>query len=362
MGSVTLRPNGRWRARYRDSDAREHARHFLEKEAAQQWLDTVMATDTVRRHTQPARDPVSFREYAEMWRSIRLHRVSSASHVESMLRRHVYPTLGDRRLETIVHSDIQRWVSMLTVGNELAASTIRVVHGIVSSIFLAAIRDQLLTTNPCEGTRLPARERRLVVPLLTEQVAQLRAEVPHELRALITFAAGTGMRQGEVFGVTRDRLRLNGRDPVVIVDRQLLTLPGPTTTFGALKTTASRRVIPLPQVVVAALERHVRVHDVDAHGLVFTLAGRPIVRSAFGRVWRPAASAAGLNELTGTGMHALRHYYASLLIRYGESVRTVQARLGHSSPTETLQTYAHLWHDSDDRTRSAIDAELGTVV
>ena len=39
MGSVALRPNGRWRARYRDSDAREHARHFLNKEEAEQWLD-----------------------------------------------------------------------------------------------------------------------------------------------------------------------------------------------------------------------------------------------------------------------------------------------------------------------------------
>ena len=197
------------------------------------------------------------------------------------------------------------------------------------------------------------------MPLRTEQVAQLRAEVPHELRALVTFTAGTGMRQGEVFGVTRDRLRLDGRDPVVIVDRQLRTLPGPTTALGPLKTTASRRVIPLPHVVVSALVEHVRAHNVADHGLVFTLAGKPIVRSAFGRVWRPAASAAGLNELTGTGMHALRHYYASLLIRYGESVKTVQARLGHASPIETLETYAHLWNDSDDRTRSAIDAELG---
>jgi hypothetical protein len=58
-------------------------------------------------------------------------------------------------------------------------------------------------------------------------------------------------------------------------------------------------------------------------------------------------------------MHALRHYYASLLIRHGESVKTVQARLGHASATETLDTYSHLWPDSDDRTREAIDAVLG---
>ncbi|MFC7497065.1 MULTISPECIES: tyrosine-type recombinase/integrase [unclassified Nocardioides] len=311
------------------------------------------------RHDHPGAGRVTFRAYAEEWRLMRLHRPSSTAHVETMLRRHVYPTLGGRRLDEIVHSDIQSWVQMMSVTNGLAASTVRVVHGIVSSIFLAAIRDRRLVTNPCEGTRLPLRERRLVVPLRTEQVARLRDEVPGELRALVTFAAGTGMRQGEVFGLTRDRLRLDTSDPVVIVDRQLRTLPGPTTAFGPLKTVASRRIVPLPQVVVEALERHLCAREVAEEGLVFTLGGEPIVRSAFGHVWRPAARAAGLNELTGTGMHALRHYYASLLIRYGESARTVQARLGHASPSETLETYAHLWHDSDDRTRLAVDAELG---
>ena len=50
-------------------------------------------------------------------------------------------------------------------------------------------------------------------------------------------------------------------------------------------------------------------------------------------------------------MHVLRHYCASLRIRHGESVKTVQARLGHASAAETLHTYSHLWLVSDDRTR-----------
>jgi integrase len=57
--------------------------------------------------------------------------------------------------------------------------------------------------------------------------------------------------------------------------------------------------------------------------------------------------------------HELRHFYASLLIRHGESVKTVQRRLGHATAAETLDTYAHLWPDSDDRTREAIDSVLG---
>ena len=90
---------------------------------------------------------------------------------------------------------------------------------------------------------------------------------------------------------------------------------------------------------------------------MFTLSGKPITRSVFGHKWRAAVKAAGLPA--GTGFHALRHYYASLLIRHGESVKTVQSRLGHASAVETLDTYSHLWPDSDDRTRDAIDSVLG---
>ena len=61
----------------------------------------------------------------------------------------------------------------------------------------------------------------------------------------------------------------------------------------------------------------------------------------------------------GTGFHELRHYYASLLIASGASVKTVQARLGHKSALETLNTYAHLWPDSEDQTRRAVDTALG---
>ena len=62
--------------------------------------------------------------------------------------------------------------------------------------------------------------------------------------------------------------------------------------------------------------------------------------------------------LSGTRFHDLRPYYANLLIRHAESVKTVQARLGHASATETLDTYSHLWPDSDDRTRQAVDSVL----
>ena len=76
-------------------------------------------------------------------------------------------------------------------------------------------------------------------------------------------------------------------------------------------------------------------------------------------MWRRAAPAADLPDWAT--FHDLRHFYASLLIARGCSVKSVQNRLGHQSAVETLDTYRHLWPDSDDETRDAVDAVLGGI-
>lgn len=61
---------------------------------------------------------------------------------------------------------------------------------------------------------------------------------------------------------------------------------------------------------------------------------------------------------TGFRFQDLRHYYASMLIASGADVKVVQARMRHASAKTTLDTYSHLWPDSDDSTRAAIDAAM----
>ena len=136
-------------------------------------------------------------------------------------------------------------------------------------------------------------------------------------------------------------------------------LPGKAPYLAPLKTQASYRTVPLPSVVLDALASHLGAHPAGEAGLIFTDdCGLPIRRNRFSdSVWLPAVKAAGLAP--GVHFHDLRHFYASLLIRHGESVKVVQARLGHASASETLDTYSHLWPDSEDRTREAIDAVLG---
>ena len=52
--------------------------------------------------------------------------------------------------------------------------------------------------------------------------------------------------------------------------------------------------------------------------------------------------------------HCLRHHLASLLIDSGCDVKTVQARMRHSSAKATLDVYGHMWPERDETTRTAI--------
>ncbi len=362
MASISKRENGQWRARYRDDAGKEHARHFARKVDAQRWLDETTASIVRGVYVDPKAGRVPFKNYAEAWRVIQVHRPTTQGHYELVLRRYAYPTLGARPLSSILPSDIQAWVKRLEAGDPktgqapLSPATVGVAHSIVSSVFRAAIRDRRLVGNPCDATRFPKTETRQVVPMTTEQVQALHEAMPEPFRAMVTLAAGTGMRQGECFGLSVDRVDFMRR--ALSVDRQLVKVTGRPPFLAPPKTAASVRTIPLPTVVVEALAAHVSEHGTGADGLLFQLDELPVRRASFfQRIWRPTLKAAGLP--TTTTFYGLRHYYASLLIRHGESVKTVQARLGHASATETLDTYSHLWPDSDDRTREAVDSVLG---
>jgi integrase len=67
---------------------------------------------------------------------------------------------------------------------------------------------------------------------------------------------------------------------------------------------------------------------------------------------------AGVPPIRENGCHALRHFYASVLLDGGESIKTVSQRLGHADPAFTLRTYTHLMPDSRSRTKTIIDASL----
>jgi integrase len=201
LANIQKRPNGKWRARYRDLDGKEHARHFDRKIDAQRWIDEVTASLVTGQYVDPRSAKKPFKEYAEEWRAIQPHRPSTAKAVAQHLRCYVYPAWEKRALGAIKPGDVQSWVTSLTTTHGLAASTSRTVFNTVNAVFRAAVRDRMIPHNPCAEAKLPSVPRKKIVPLAVEQVRTLSEEIPARYKGLVLLGAATGLRPGELFGL-----------------------------------------------------------------------------------------------------------------------------------------------------------------
>jgi integrase len=124
-----------------------------------------------------------------------------------------------------------------------------------------------------------------------------------------------------------------------------------------LKTEISRTPVPIPQDMALLLSAH--VNEFSTTWVMCDELGRQMGPWQLQRAFRAArAEVQGLPE--GFRFHDLRHFYASLLIASGLDVKVVQARLRHASAKTTLDTYGHLWPDSDETTRAAISSVMTT--
>ncbi|WP_460691876.1 site-specific integrase [Mycobacterium intracellulare] len=184
----------------------------------------------------------------------------------------------------------------------------------------------------------------------TEQVWALHNAVPDHLKVAVLLGAFAGLRVAEVSG-----LRVSDVDfirGVVHPKQQWADKP--------LKTEGSSAPIPIPQDLALLLSASVQKYPGEmmvTNGPGTNRCGPWIIERAIRDV---RGGIDGLPE--GFSFHDLRHYLASLLIARGCDVKTVQARLRHSSAKTTLDTYSHLWPDADESTRSAIGAVLAERV
>jgi integrase len=147
-----------------------------------------------------------------------------------------------------------------------------------------------------------------------------------------------------------------------------------------LKTGASMRIIPADERVLNEISAHVGRYGTGPGNVIVTnRVGKVAQRNAFGDCWRKAVASARTcgkppapqhdggrcgetcADLAhclpkGTRFHDLRHFYASTLTAANLNPKVIQARLGHATITETMDTYGHLFSDAEDLGRGAIDA------
>lgn len=336
----------RWQARWQEA-GHEKAKGFTSKDAAEKWLALVEVHGPIR-----PRPKVTFGEYADTWRKSQLHhRANTVDNVEIVFRKMLAPTLGKLPLADITRADVQN--AVIDWQAHYSAGRVQLAYGYTATVFKSAVMDHLVPETPCRKVSLPTIAKHRVVPLTPEQVKQIHDRMREHLKTAVVVAAGSGLRIGELGGLTYDRIV--GR--TLKIDRQMTSTRNKRPVYGPPKSGAGDRDVPLGEVAWKAIQEQIAAHPDNRYGLIWTgPQGGPIIRSRAGEAWREATEGMGLPERSG--WHSLRHFHASLLIAAGLSPRAVADRLGHKDVTETLATYAHLWPNDQQRANAATDDVL----
>jgi len=348
MASIKKRPDGVWRARYRDDSGKEHARHFKRKVDARRWLDQQTAALVRGDHVDPKAGRTSVKTYAEQWQQIQVSSAGTKRIVDNALRLHVIPELGHHRIAAVRRSHVQALVKGLEA-KDLSAGSVRNIYEVAAQVFASAVDDRLIAQSPCRRITLPRNDGVEVDVPTVEEVQAVRLALPERWRPIITTLAGSGLRIGELLGLQVEDVDFLRRS--VRVDKQRLQ-------SGLIAPTKSRatRTVPVGQVVIDALAAHLAAHPSD-DALFADEVGEPLRYGRWKKLLQDATEAAGVAVTS----HSFRHFAASALISGGASVKQVQVFLGHSSAVITLRTYAHLFPGDEDRTRNVLDAALGPI-
>lgn len=166
-----------------------------------------------------------------------------------------------------------------------------------------------------------------------------------KLEALYVLAVSTGLRQGELLGLKREDVDL--QEGVLRVRRTVFN-----GVVNAPKTARSNRTVRLTNEAIRALREH-QVGGAGEWGFTTRVGTSVSPHNLTNRSWKPLLRKAGLPQ--STRFHDLRHTCATLLLTKDVHPKIVQAMLGHSSITITLDLYSHVLPDMQEKAMKAMD-------
>jgi integrase len=343
FGGVRKLPSGRYQARYWHAGAHHSApMTFLAKADALAWLARTQTDIRRGAWVDPAGAQMTVAELATRWlEHDPSKRASTVARDEVILRLHILPQMGKRRVGDVTPPDLQRLVNEWA--KRRAPRTARRQYDVVRALFAYAVASDWLARSPCRNIDLPRVETLRRPTVAPDDVAAIAEKIDARYSPMVWLGAVLGLRWGEVAGLSVANLDL--LRGTLTVTEQL----GRDRQLGPPKSAAGLRTLSLPKALATIIAAHLAANGLTAANgdrLIFTSPrGTALDYSRWRqRVWLPAVNAAGI---AGTSFHDLRRANATALVLDGVDLKTAQARLGHSDPRLTLAVYAQATSQAD---------------
>ncbi|MDE6591385.1 MAG: site-specific integrase [Oscillospiraceae bacterium] len=358
-GTIRQRPDGRWEARYtvgRDPGTGKQIQRSIygstQKEVRQKLAQAVTAIDDGT-YTAPSKMTVG--QWLDIWQRDYLGSVKPMTvlNYSQHIKNHIKPAMGAIKLEALNAHTIQGFYNSLGAERDgkpgLSPKTVKNIHGVLHKALQQAVKVGYLRFNPAEACELPRIERKEIKPLDDEDMgAFIEAVQGHRFEAVYLTMLFTGMRRGEVCGLTWDCVDL--KRGTILINKQLQNISGKPGEFRLVSTKNSKgRTITAAASVVKLLKKH-RAQQSESrlkagslwqdNGFVFcNEVGEHLSPSTVYHDYKRIVAAIGLPDAR---LHDLRHSYAVASLRAGDDIKTVQGNLGHHAAAFTLDVYGHV--------------------
>ena len=361
---ITTTRNGKqytyWQARYTEGydlgTGKQIQRSITgktQKEVAQKLKQATYELDQGT-YKEPCR--MSVKEWLDIWKAEYTGDVkeSTAYIYKKNVDMYVVPYIGSVKLQALTAPMIQALYNrLLKPQNEdckaLSAKSVRNVHGVLHKALQRAVLVGYLRVNPADACKPPKAVKKEIAPLDEVQVSEfLKAIQGHPHEDLYKITLFTGMREGEVLGLTWDCLDF--KHGTLLIKQQLRReqQKGGKYYFSPPKNNKSRVLSLAPSVIQLFRLQKLKQNGMrleagnlwEENNLIFSnqtggFLSYRTVYDCFKRIMDRIGSPA-------TRFHDLRHTYAVMAIKSGDDIKTVQENLGHATAAFTLDVYGHV--------------------
>ena len=353
-GTIRKRPDGRWEGRYstgfdpKTGKQIQKSVYGSSQKEVRQKLSKITSEIDEGIYTDPCNMKLS--TWLDIWLKEYTGnlKASTLSIYDSHVRTHLKPNLGQIRLSKLAPHMVQHLYNELLNERGLSAKTVKNVHGALHRAMEQAKQLGYIRVNPLDAVIVPRVEKTQIETLADDEMLRFLNVIKGEPDELIYFVTVfTGLRQGEVLGLTWDCVDFENN--MLLINKQHTQLRKTKEyVFASLKNDKIR-TLTVADEVMDALRRQQKKQEAWAEEagsawsnpdqLVFTNElGRYVSNKTLYNRFKRLMKANGFDELR---FHSLRHTFAVNSLRAGDDIKTVQENLGHATASFTLSTYAH---------------------
>lgn len=288
------------------------------------------------------------------------------------IKQHIKPAIGAKQLSALSPVDIQALYNNLQnkkTGEPLSPKTKKNVHGTLHKALEKAVKLGYIRSNPADRPDLPKVVKTEIKPLDDEGIKKFLEVIKgHEFETLFLVTLFTGMREGEVLGLTWDCINFDSGTITVKQQLQKVRSSGGEYVLASTKNGKARTITPASYVMGLLGDRKKKqilerfkagAAWSNPNNLVFTnaLGGNLRAQTVYLH-FKKLAAKAGYPDAR---FHDLRHSYAVAALRSGDDIKTVQENLGHHTAAFTLDTYAHVTEQMKQESAARMDSFIAEL-